>query len=61
MYKLAPSLLAADFGILKQQLEELESGCSVYSFGYYGRCIRAEFIIRIICCTVYSQIYENGI
>ena len=24
MYKLAPSLLAADFGILKQQLEELE-------------------------------------
>ena len=24
MYKLSPSLLAADFGILKQQLEELD-------------------------------------
>ena len=66
MYKLAPSLLAADFGILKQQLEELERADVPYIHldimdGVFVPNLSFGLSVRTFRRAVHPQIYKNGI
>ena len=60
MYKLAPSLLAADFGIIKEQLAKLDEAKVPYlHLDIMDGVFVPNLSFRSCCCWVYSQIYKK--